>query len=59
MERGKDMSFESKVILLAVADIIRTSKDLNEALDRLEVIANAEGILIKKRESKKDEKEDI
>ena len=59
MERGKDMSFESKVILLAVADIIRTSKDLNEALDRLEVIANAEGILVKKREPKRDEKEDI
>ena len=40
------MGYETKVILAAVADIIRTSKDLNEAFERVAKIANAEGIII-------------
>ena len=40
------MGYETKVILAAIADIIRTSKTLEEALERVARIANAEGIII-------------
>jgi len=43
---GDNLGYETKVILVAVADIIRTSKDLNEALKRVAKIANAEGVVI-------------
>jgi hypothetical protein len=40
------MGYETKVILRAVADIIRTSKTLEEALKRVAEMANAEGVVV-------------
>ena len=40
------MGYETKVILAAIADIIRTSSTLDEALERVAKIANSEGIII-------------
>ena len=41
------MGYETKVILKAVVDIMRSSKSLEEALARVANLANAEGELIK------------
>ena len=40
------MGYETKVILMAVADIIATSNSQKEAFDRVANIANVEGIII-------------
>ena len=56
--RSTDMGYETKVILVAVADIIRTSKDLEEAFKRVAKIANAEGIVIEPMEEKTSEKDE-
>jgi len=55
------MGYETKVILAAVVDIMRSSKSLEEALARVANLANAEGELIKltpaeKAQAKKQEK---
>jgi hypothetical protein len=47
------MGYETKVILMAVADIIKTSKTLEEAFERVAKIANAEGVVV---DLMKDEK---
>ena len=39
-------AYETKVLLLAIADIIRSSKTTREALERLATIANAEGVIL-------------
>ena len=49
------MGYETKVILVAVADIIQTSKDLDEAFARVAEMANAEGVIVKKRGKSKEE----
>ena len=50
------MGYETKVILVAVADIIRTSKTLDEAFARVARIANAEGVVITEQEQLENEK---
>ena len=40
------MGYETKVILMAVADIIATSNSQKEAFDRVANIANVEGAII-------------
>ena len=50
MEGTRNMGYETKVILVAVADIIQTSKTLEEAFERVARIANAEGVVITKQE---------
>ena len=49
------MGYETKVILAAIADILRTSDTLEEALERVAKIANVEGVVIElpKKEEKK------
>ena len=39
--------YETKVILVAVSNIMRKSKDLKEAHEALEEMANAEGVVLK------------
>ena len=50
------MGYETKVILVAVADIIQTSKTLDEAFERVAKIANAEGVVITKQEAQDKDK---
>jgi len=53
---GENVGYETKVILAAVADIIKTSKTLEEAFERVAAIANAEKIVFgKMKEDEKDE----
>ena len=49
------MGYETKVILVAVANIIQTSKDLDEAFERIAEMANVEGVIVKKREKQKSD----
>ena len=46
------MSYETKVIFAAMADILKTSATLEEAYERLTDIANAEGQVLKPYENK-------
>jgi hypothetical protein len=39
--------YETKVVLVAVSNIMRKSKDLKEAHEALEEMANAEGVVLK------------
>ncbi|MCL1916709.1 MAG: hypothetical protein FWG14_00080 [Peptococcaceae bacterium] len=58
LERGGvDMGYETKVILKAVAELVRTSKSVEEAFERVVNIANAEGVVIPKPESEKEAKD--
>ena len=50
------MGYETKVILVAIADIIRTSETLDEALERVAKIANAEGVIIELPKKEKEKK---
>ena len=50
------MGYETKVILAAIADILRTSSTLDEALERVAKIANAEGVVIELPKPKKEKK---
>jgi len=49
------VTYESKVIFHAVADVLTTSKDLKEAYRRIARIANAEGIVLPDEDIKKIE----
>jgi hypothetical protein len=40
------MAYETKVILTAVADIVQTSSNLDEAYKRIARLANAEGVVL-------------
>jgi hypothetical protein len=42
------MAYESKVIFNAVADVLETSKTLDEAYSRVARLANAEGVVLPK-----------
>jgi hypothetical protein len=47
------MSFETKVILRALADMLLTADTVEEAYMRLAKIANAEGVILEKYEVEK------
>jgi len=49
------MGYETKVFFAAIADIIRTSKSLEEALSRVASLANAEGEVIKLTAAEKEQ----
>ena len=53
MNGEESMGYETKVFFAAIADIIRTSKTLDEALARVASLANAEGEVIKLTPSEK------
>jgi len=48
------MTYESKVIFRAVADIIETSDNLDEAYARVARLANAEGVILPEKRIKKN-----
>jgi len=49
------MSYEIKVILIALAYIIRNANSLKDAYEALEEMANAEGVVLKPFEEAKEE----
>ena len=51
------MAYETKVLLIAIANIIRKSKNISEIYEAIEEMANAEGVLLKPLDEKdKNEK---
>ena len=51
------MSYETKVLFLALGEIIKSSKTVKEAYERLAKIANAEGVIMEKFEEDEAEKQ--
>jgi hypothetical protein len=53
------MAYETKVILLAIAEIMRKSDNLEDAYESLREIANAENVVLKSfhREEDKEKKQ--
>lgn len=47
------MSYETKVLLIAIAEIISRSKDVEEIYTAIQKMANAEGILLESLEEKR------
>jgi len=54
-EGVESMAYETKVILNALAYIIRNADSLKEAYEALEEMANAEGVVLKPFEEAKEE----
>ena len=47
------MGYETKVLLVALAELIKKSTTVEEVYDHVVRMANAEGIVIQEREEKK------
>ena len=41
------MAYETKALFIAIANIMRLSKDINQAYEALAEMANAEGVILK------------
>jgi hypothetical protein len=50
--------YETKVVLVAMSNIMRKSKDLKEAHEALEEMANAEGVVLKPFDESEKNKKD-
>ena len=46
MKGVSDMAYETKVILIAIANIVRNADNLKDVYGAIEKMANAEGIVI-------------
>ena len=51
------MAYETKVLLIAIAEIIRKSKNLEEVYRAVAEMANAEGVILKPLNEAKENKE--
>ena len=51
-----DVAYETKVVLIAIAEIIRKSADLKEVYQAVEKMANAEGVVLQPYEDNQDKK---
>jgi hypothetical protein len=49
------MAYETKVLLIALAKIVRKADTITEIYETLEDMANAEGVVLKPLDEKKDE----
>ena len=54
-ERVESVAYETKVILIALAKIIRNSSSLSEVYEAVEEMANAEGVVLKPYDESKEE----
>jgi len=53
------MTYETKVMLSALANIVRKAEDLGEVYEALEEMANVEGVMLKPfKKEEKDKKEE-
>ena len=44
---GLDLSYETKVLLIAIAKIVRKADNIKEIYEAIEEMANAEGVVLK------------
>ena len=42
-----ELAYETKALFIAIANIMRLSKDMNQAYEALMEMANAEGVILK------------
>lgn len=52
------MAYETKALFIAIANIMRLSKDMNQAYEALMEMANAEGVILKPLDDTAEDKED-
>ena len=50
------MSYETKVLLIAIAEIVSRSNSVDEIYKAVADMANAEGVILKSLEEKRNEK---
>jgi len=48
------MAYETKALFIAIANIMRLSKDMNQAYGALAEMANAEGVVLKPLNKEKE-----
>ena len=53
------MAYEAKVLLLAIAEIISKSKSIEEVYEAVANMANAEGVVLKPLEERRNEQSKI
>jgi len=49
---GENAAYETKVLLIALANIVRKAESIKEVYDALEEMANAEGVILKPMDDK-------
>ncbi|MCL1918600.1 MAG: hypothetical protein FWG14_09850 [Peptococcaceae bacterium] len=52
----ESLAYETKVILIAILNAVRKAENLQEAYEEIAEMANAEGVIAKKWEERKEEK---
>ena len=50
------MAYETKALLIALGEIVKSSKTVKEAYEKLSKVANAEGVLLDKFEEDENDK---
>ena len=56
ISKGEEtMAYETKALFIAIANIMRLSKDIKQAYDALAEMANAEGVILKPLDDDSDE----
>lgn len=51
----ENVAYETKVLLIALAKIVRKAENIEEIYEALAEMANAEGVILKPLEEKKEE----
>ena len=51
----KTIAYETKALLIAIANIMRLSKDMKQAYEALVEMANSEGVIVKPLEDENEE----
>lgn len=52
VKREENVAYETKVLLIALAKIVRKAENIEEVYEALEEMANAEGVILKPLEEK-------
>ena len=56
IQKGEDVTaYETKALLIAIANIMRLSKDMKQAYEALVEMANSEGVILKPLEEENEE----
>ena len=54
-ERVDDMAYETKVILISIANIIKKAQSIKEIYEAVQEMANAEGVILKPFEGNEEQ----
>ena len=59
MKGEETMAYETKALFIAIANIMRLSKDMKQAYEALAEMANAEGVILKPLDDENDEQDEL